>query len=153
MEEEMVDWESQLYWDDVDDQDEVPSVAFPLSVYRLVVEAGANRDFNSIHHNSEFAQASGAPEMYANNIFIQGMWERTVREYIGLAGVVKKVGPFRMRIFNTVGETVVTKGRVRRKWEEDGAHLVELEMWSENSKGVSVGPGPVVVALPCRGLI
>ena len=109
----MANWTSQRYWDDVDEQDELPAVAFPISVYRLVVEAGANRDFNSIHHNTEFARATGAPEMYANNIFIQGMWERTVREFIGLAGVIKKVGPFRMRIFNTVGETVLTRGRVK----------------------------------------
>lgn len=146
----MADWTSQRHWEDVNEQDEVPPVAFPISVYRLVVEAGANRDFNSIHHNTEFARATGASEMYANNIFIQGMWERTVREYIGLAGVIRKVGPFRMRIFNTVGETVLTRGRVRRKWQEDGTHLVELEIWSENSKGISVGPGPVVVSLPSR---
>jgi hypothetical protein len=146
----VADWTLQRYWDDIDEQDEVPAVAFPINVYRLVVEAGANRDFNSIHHNTEFARATGAPEMYANNIFIQGMWERTVREFIGLAGVIKKVGPFRMRIFNTVGETILTRGRVKRKWQENGQHLVELEIWSENSKGISVGPGPVVVTLPAR---
>jgi hypothetical protein len=146
-----MDWTVQRYWDDVNEQDELPTVTFPISVYRLVVEAGANRDFNSIHHNTEFAQASGAPEMYANNIFIQGMWERTVREYIGLAGVIKKVGPFRMRIFNAVGETVATKGRVRRKWKEGDSNFVELEIWSENSKGISVGPGSVLVTLPTRG--
>jgi hypothetical protein len=147
----MADWTSQRYWEDVREQDELPSVAYPISVYRLVVEAGGNRDFNSIHHNTEFARASGAPEMYANNIFIQGMWERTVREFIGLGGVIKKVGPFRMRIFNTVGETVITRGRVARKWQEGGSHLVELEMWTESPKGISVGPGPVVVSLPSRG--
>ena len=150
MERAVVDWTLQRYWEDVNEQDEVPAVAFPISVYRLVVEAGANRDFNSIHHNTEFARASGAPEMYANNIFIQGMWERTVREYIGLAGIINKVGPFRMRVFNTVGETAVTKGRVKRKWRENGDNLVELEIWTENSRGISVGPGPVVVTLPDR---
>jgi hypothetical protein len=88
--------------------------------------------------------------MYANNVFIQGMWERTVREYIGLGGRFKKTGPFRMRIFNNVGETVVTKGTVKRKWVENGEHLVELEIVSEHSRGISVGPGPVVVSLPSR---
>jgi hypothetical protein len=78
------------------------------------------------------------------------MWERTVREYIGLGGRLKKTGPFRMKIFNTVGETVVTKGSVKRKWQEGGENLVELEIWCEHSRGVSVGPGPVVVSLPSR---
>lgn len=140
----------QRYWEDVTEGDEVPAIEFPLSVYRLVMEAGANRDFNSIHHNTEYAKQTGAPEMYANNFFLQGMWERTVREYIGLAGAFKSLKGFRMKIFNTVGDTVVTKGVVKRKWLEGGECLVELEMWSENSQGVSVGPGTVVVTLPKR---
>jgi len=148
---EPVDWSQQRYFEDVNEGDEVPPVVFPMTVFRLVVEAGANRDFNQIHHNTPVTQRQGAPDMYANNVFIQGMWERTVREYIGLGGRFKKTGPFRMRIFNNVGETVVTKGTVKRKWVEGDEHLVELEILSEHSRGISVGPGPVVVTLPSRG--
>ena len=146
-----VDWSRQRYIEDVSVGDEVPPIAVHLTVARLVVEAGANLDFSRVHHNTAVAQANGAPEMYANNVFIQGWWERCVREYIGLAGRVRRVGPLRMRVFNTVGETVVTRGVVRRLWTEDGEHLVELEMRSEISRGISVGPGPVVVSLPARG--
>ena len=81
----------ERYWEDVQEGDELPSLQFPLSVYRLVMAASANQDFNSIHHNSEYAKKTGAPDMYANNIFLQGMWERTVREYIGNAGVIKSL--------------------------------------------------------------
>lgn len=140
----------QRYWEDVAEGDTVPAVDFPISVYRLVMEAGANRDFNSIHHNTEYARETGAPEMYANNIFLQGMWERTVREYIGLAGTFKSLKGFRMKVFNTVDDTVVTKGVVKSKWQEDEENLVALEIWSENSQGISVGPGEVVVTLPRR---
>ncbi len=99
-----MDWSTQRYWEDISAGDEVPPVQFPLSVYRLVMEAGANRDFNSIHHNSEYARQTSAPEMYANTIFLQGMWERTVREFIGLAGTIKSLAGFRMKIFNTAGD-------------------------------------------------
>ena len=146
----MADWTKQRCFEDVNEGDEVPPVTFNLTVLRLIIEAGGNRDFAQIHHNTRVAQQQGAPEMYANNVFIQGWWERTVREFIGLDGRIKKVGPFRMRIFNPVGEAAVTKGTVKRKWQENGENLVELEMWSEHSGGVSVGPGPVLVALPSR---
>lgn len=146
----MADWSKQRFYEDVNVGDEVPPITINMTVQRLVIEAGGNRDFSPIHHNTEIAQAQGAPEMYANNVFIQAMWERCVREYIGLDGRVKKVGPFRMRIFNTAGEAVVTKGVVKRKWQEGGENLVEMEIWSQHSKGVSVGPGPVVVTLPSR---
>jgi acyl dehydratase len=146
-----VDWSLQRYVEDVAVGDEIPPLAIHLTIARLVVEAGGNLDFSRVHHNVDVAHATGAPDMYANNVFIQGWWERAVREYIGLAGRVRRVGPLRMRVFNTVGETVVTRGVVKRIWEEEGEHLVELEMRSEISRGVSVGPGPVVVSLPSRG--
>ena len=145
-----MDWSEQRYWDDVEEGAEVPPVAFPLSVYRLVVEAGANRDFNSIHHNSEYARASGAPEMYANTGFLLGMWERTVREFIGLGGSIRRIAGFRMRRFNTAGRTVVVRGRVKSKRREAGDALVELEVWSELGGETTVGPGIVTVALPVR---
>lgn len=144
------DWSTQLFFEDVKEGDEVPQVAFPITIQRLVMEAGANRDYNGIHHNREIARSYGAPDMFCNNFFLQAMWERTVREFIGLRGIIRKIGPFRMRIFNLVGDTVVVKGSVLRKFQQDGHNLVELRMWSENSRGISVGPGPVLVTLPSR---
>lgn len=140
----------QRYWEDVAEGEALPTLLFPITVYRLVMAAGANRDFNAIHHNSEYAKATGAPEIYANNFFLQGMWERCVRDYIGLAGRIRKLSGFRMKIFNTVGDTVAVKGNVTRKWQEDGAGYVAFELWSENSKGISVGPGSIVATLPNR---
>lgn len=140
----------QRHWEDVVEGEDLASVSFPLTVYRLVVAAGANRDFNPIHHNTELAQASGAPEMYANHMLLQGMWERTAREYLGLAGVIRQLASFQMRIFNTVGDTVIVRGQVARKWREGDAGFIEIKMWSENAKGVSVGPGRIVATLPLR---
>jgi acyl dehydratase len=145
-----MDWSAQRYWDDVAEGDDVPPVEFPLTVYRLVVEAGANRDFNAIHHNSEVARASGAPEMYANTGFLLGMWERAIREFAGLEGSVRRITGFRMRRFNVVGQTVVVRGRVLGKRREADASLVELELWSEVDGEVTVGPGTVTVVLPER---
>src|SRR5699024_1438241 len=144
----MISNKKQIYWDDVGMGDELPTQEFPLSVFRLVMAAGSNRDFNSIHHNTEYAQATGAPEMYANNFFLQGMWAKTVREYIGLRGVIKSLEGFRMSSFNTGGDTVVTKGRGQDKWQENGEYVLDLEVWSENTTGVSVGPGTMVVTIP-----
>ena len=147
----MTDWSNQRYYEDVQEGDEVPAVEFPLSAHRLIVQASANKDFAQIHHNSEVAQGQGAPEMYVNNVFHQAMWERTTREYIGLDGVFKKVGPFRMRIFGVVGETVKVHGSVARKWQEGDQNFVEIELRSEISGGrTAVGPGPVLVTLPSR---
>ena len=144
---------TQRYWDDIAEGDSLDPVHFPLTVYRLVMAAGANRDFNAIHHNAEVARASGAPDIYANTLLLQGMWERAVRQYIGLAGVIVRQSGFRMRIFNCPGDTVTVRGRVERAWRGDATSatgLIEIEVWSENAKGVSVGPGRVRATLPLR---
>jgi acyl dehydratase len=140
----------QRYWHQVEPDDELEPQAFPLSMARLVLAVGANRDFNAIHYNTEVAQASGAPEMYANNFFLQGMWEKAVRNYIGLAGVIRKLSGFQMKSFNTAGDTVVVRGRVLRKWSDSGQGYVEFEVWSENAGGVSVGPGRMLAVMPLQ---
>jgi acyl dehydratase len=142
---------TQRYWEDVSIGEAITPVEFPLTVYRLVMAAGANRDFNAIHHNAEVARATGAPDIYANTLLLQGMWERAVRQYIGLAGVIVRQSGFQMRIFNCPGDTVTVRGRVEKAWREGEAGrsgFVEIEVWSENAKGVSVGPGRVRATLP-----
>ena len=89
-----MDWTEQRYWEDVTEGEALPTLKFPLTIYRLVMSAGATRDYNAIHHNSAFANKSGAPDMYANGLLLQAMWERSVREFIGLAGVIRALRGF-----------------------------------------------------------
>jgi len=140
----------QRYFEDVKPGEELPELAFPLTVYRLVMAAGSNRDFNSIHHNGEYARTTGARDMYASTAFLLGTWERAVREWIGSAGTIRAVRGFRMRQFNYVGDTTRVLGKVLSAERRDGAGVVLLELRSENSAGVTVGPGQVEVTLPLR---
>jgi acyl dehydratase len=139
---------STRYLQDVKVGDELTPATYPLTVYRLVMAAGANRDFNSIHHNTEYAQSTGADEMYANTSFLLGMWERTVRDWIGTAGKIHSVSGFRMRSFNYAGDTTTVTGKVTAV---DG-DLITIEVASRNSTGITVGPGAVTVSLPARQL-
>lgn len=138
------------FYEDVREGEPVEPVEFPLSVYRLVMAAGANRDFNSIHHNSEYARLTGAREMYANTIFLLGMWERTVRSFIGNAGTIRSIAGFRMRSFNFAGETTRVSGQVIAKRIEDGAGLVEFQLQSHSASTLTVGPGTVLATMPLR---
>src|SRR3954451_13058834 len=97
---------------DVSVGEALPTVGFPLTVYRLGMEAGANRDFNSIHHNTEYARATGAPDMYANTLFLMGMWERSVRDWAGPGARILSLKGFRMGRFNVVGSTTKVTGIV-----------------------------------------
>jgi acyl dehydratase len=140
----------QRYFEDVKPGEEIPAVAFPLTVYRLVMAAGGNRDFNSIHHNGEYARSTGAPDMYASSAFLLGTWERAVRDWIGCAGMIRSIRGFRMRQFNVVGDTMRVLGHVVSADRADRTGQVVLELRSETSAGLTVGPGQVEVTLPLR---
>ncbi len=124
--------------------EDLPPVVFPLSVYRLVMWAGAGRDFNSIHHNTEWAQQTGAPEMYANTLMLMGSWERLVREWAGPGATITGIRGFRMRRFNIVGETITITGTVSAIADD----IVTVAVATSDSTGVTVGPGSVLVRLP-----
>ena len=62
----------------------LPAVSIPITLQRLVMEAGANRDFSLIHHDSGVARATGAPDAFANTFFLMGMFERLMREWAEL---------------------------------------------------------------------
>ncbi len=145
-----VDWSRSRRWSEVVEGQAVDAVAFPLSLYRLVVEAGANRDFNPIHHNRDWARSEGAPDVYANSVFLLGMWERAAREFIGIEGAIRSISGFRMRAFNVADDTVVVRGVVRHARVDGDAGVLDIEMWSENARGVSVGPGLVTAEMPRR---
>ena len=121
---------------------ELPAIAIPITLQRLVMEAGANRDFSLIHHDTEVAKATGAPDAFTNTFFLMGMFERLVREWAGPRARIRKIGPLRMMIFNAVGDTMHFRGTVESVNEEAGT--VSLDLWSESERGKTVTSKAIV---------
>lgn len=115
---------------------ELPAIAIPITLQRLVMEAGANRDLSLIHHDTKVARATGAPDAFANTFFLMGMFERLMREWAGPAARIRKIGPLRMMIFNAAGDTVYFKGTVESV--DAAAGTVTLDMWVESERGKTV---------------
>ncbi len=138
----------QRLWDQVAVGESIGTLDFPITVSRLIIAAGANRDFNAIHHNPNYARASGAPDIYANTLFLQGMWERLARAYIGSAGRITGLGGFRMRSFNCPGDTVRVSGTVTETWLDGERGMIRIALRSDNKAGLTVGPGFVTAELP-----
>ena len=116
--------------------DEIPAIAIPITLQRLVMEAGANRDLSLIHHDASVARATGAPDAFANTYFLMGMFERLMRDWVGPRARIRKIGPLRMMVFNAVGDTVQFKGVVEAV---DGvAGTVALDMWVESDRGKTI---------------
>ena len=121
---------------DIEVGDLLPELSIPITLQRLVMEAGANRDLSLIHHDASVAQATGAPDAFANTFFLMGMFERLMREWAGPKARIKKIGPLRMMIFNAVGDTIAIKGKVKEL--DLAGNLVSVEMWIESDRGTTV---------------
>lgn len=132
-----------ISYDDVEEGALIPPFLLPLTVQRLVMEAGVNRDFAPIHSDRELAQASGAPDMYANTMLLQALFEAALRQWMGLGGRLRKLG-FSMRAFTTPGHEVTVAGRVAGKRAQG---MVDLEVWTE-VQGVRTAEGTATVELP-----
>jgi hypothetical protein len=125
--------------------DELPVIAIPITLQRLVMEAGANRDLSLIHHDTRVARATGAPDAFANTYFLMGMFERLMRQWAGPKARIRKIGPLRMMIFNAVGDTVQFMGTVESV--DKAAGTVSLDMWVESDRGKTV-TAKAMVELP-----
>ncbi len=110
---------------------EIPAVSIAVTVQRMVMEAGANRDFMPVHHDARVARAQGAPDMYVNTFFVAAMIERTIRAWAGPEAHMLRIGPFRMTRFACVGRVLTCRGRIAAI---DGAE-VELEMSMADDAG------------------
>ena len=138
----MAIWSGQLTLEEVDVGAEIPVISIPITLQRLVMEAGSNRDLSLIHHNREVAQSTGATDAYMNTFFILGMFERMLREWMGMRGRLKKISSLQMKSFNVVGDAVHCKGKVTGK-QDDGT--VNLDIWMENEEKITVTAVAVVI--------
>jgi acyl dehydratase len=125
--------------------DDLTAISIPITLQRLVMEAGANRDLSLIHHDRDVARSTGAADAYMNTFFISGMFERLLREWMGYDGRLNKITNLRMKIFNLVGDTVTFHGRVSELVADD--RQVVLELWSETDQGTTV-TAQATVTLP-----
>jgi len=118
-----------------------------LTLQRLVMEAGANRDFAPIHFDPDAARESGAAHVYANTTFIETLLEALIRSWAGLSARIR-VLEFSMLAFNCVGDSIQAGGAVTATSDQGTDELtVDLDLWVEGPRGRTVS-GAATVAFP-----
>lgn len=136
----------QIYYENVNEGDEIPSVKFNLTVQRMIMFVGATRNFPGLHHNDRQAIANGATGMFLQNNSCLMLWERVVSDYMGIYARVK-TATFRISDFHVVGDIIDVGGTIARKWQENGLNFVELDMKSMTPRRPGM-VGTIVLALP-----
>jgi acyl dehydratase len=124
--------------------DRVPPFTVALTLQRLVMEAGANRDFAPVHVDAEAARRSGARHAYANTTFIETLFEAALRSWGGLTARIRII-EFVMTDFNCVGDEIGATGVVTAAHREDGELTVKLDIWIDSPRGRTASGSAVVV--------
>lgn len=126
--------------------DELPS--FELDVTPTVVVAGAiaSRDFMPVHHDRDYAQAQGAPDIFMNILTSNGYVSRYITDWAGPEAVLRSIS-IRLGAPAIPGRVLRFTGRVADTRDEDGERMVEVAVRAANDLGDHV-TGTVALTLP-----
>ena len=140
---------SQVYYEDVQEGQEIPVLTEKCTSQRLVMWAAGSGDFYQIHYDKDFAQATGLQERIVHGALKHALLGRMLHEWVAPAGSVQRVA-CQYRSMDMIDKDVTCKGTVTAKRAEDGRNLVDLEVWTEDPDGNKTTPGTATVALPSR---
>jgi acyl dehydratase len=114
-------------------------------------EAGGGVEYTGIgHHRESVAKEVGVPGTYDYGPQRSAWVATLVTNWMGDAGFLKRIKT-ELRRFNTMGDTTWCKGKVVKKYVENGYALVDLDVWAENQRGEkTVTNAAATVMLPSK---
>jgi len=139
----------QLYYEDIAAGSEITPLVKQPTTRQLVMWAGASGDYNPIHYDKDFAQSRGLPGVIVHGQLVFCFLGQLMTDWIGEQGSLRKL-TCSYKGMNFPGETVTAKGKVIKKYVEDGEHRVECNIWAENPEREKTASGMAIVIMPSR---
>lgn len=139
----------QVYFDDINEGDEIPELAKNCSTQQLVMWAGASGDFYQIHYDLPFAKNTGLDGLIVHGALKNAFLGQLLHDWVAPGGSVSEFG-CQYRGMDTPDQDIVCKGVVTKKYSEGERNIVELDIWTENPDGQKTTPGTAKVLLPSK---
>jgi acyl dehydratase len=118
----------------------------PLTVTDFVRYQGASGDMNPIHHDPEFAKKAGYPGPFAVGMLQAGVLATYVTDRFGTGSVRRFKVQFREQAWP--GDELTYRGQVVGRRDEDGQHLLDLELSAVRQTGSVHLRGWATVVVP-----
>jgi acyl dehydratase len=122
----------------------LPALRLPLTLQRLAMIAGANRDYSPIHHDPAAAAEIGARAPIANSMVLLSFIERLITDNGGLGTRVLQFGPLRLLRPTAATGILGCGGQVTRVHDCEGGFEVWVDAW------IGVEPDGMTAAGPAR---
>jgi acyl dehydratase len=107
------------------------------------------RDIFPLHHDIDFARASGYMAPAAPIAFVQGLLGRCLTDWTGPTGKIQKIS-LRLNSPNYQDDTISVAGKVTRKYVDTGNHKVDCELAVTKQDGTVSVQAQAVVRIPVR---
>jgi acyl dehydratase len=139
--------EQKIFFEDVRQGDEGPSLSHTLTRTDLVMYAGASGDFNPMHTDEVAAKAAGLPSVFGHGMYSAGLLGTAITNYVGVGNLKSYKVRFTKQTWP--GETLTTKVVVAEKRPDTSEVVLSCEI--VNQDGEAKIAGQAVAALPTRG--
>lgn len=111
-----------------------------LTRTQIVMYAGASGDYNPIHSDERFAtEVAGYPTVFAHGMLTMGLTGRLLTDTVGDERLTRYGVRFRSQVWP--GDTLTSTAEVTAVREEEGEHLVDLDVTTVNQDGTVVLSG------------
>jgi acyl dehydratase len=135
-----------LDWRNLQAGQELPGFELLLNNYTTVSQVSGSQDWNTVHHDPDYARESGHAGIFYNTGWTQGLLTRLVTDWVADQGWLLRF-KFEMRKMNMNGDIVRARGKVVSvDVSADYDRLVELEIWLENDRAGVTTTARAVVA-------
>jgi acyl dehydratase len=126
--------------------DELPPVSVDVTATVIVAGAIATRDFMPVHHDRDYANQQGAPDIFMNIMSTNGHCSRFLTDWAGPDAMVKRLA-IRLGVPTFPGTTLTFTGRVERVERAGDEQLVDVALRATNDLGDHV-TGTATLSLP-----
>jgi len=138
-----------LEWNEVREGDAVTPLVVDVTATKIVAGAIATRDFMPVHHDREYANAQGAPDIFMNILSSNAYCSRFLTDWAGPEAMVRRVS-IRLGVPVFPGSTLTFTGTVTGMSEAGGEGLVDVEFRAATELGDHL-TGTAVLGVPADG--
>ena len=140
-----------LQWGEIEVGDGVTPLEIPITTTMIVAGAIASRDFMPVHHDRDYANKQGSPNLFMNILTSNGYCVRFLTDWAGPEAMVMKLS-IRLGVPCFPDDPLRFTGSVTGKTEgSDGENFVEVTFRASNSLGDHVSGTAVLSLLDVAG--
>jgi len=125
---------------------EIPRLVVPVTPVLTAMYCAVTWDFARLHYDSAFAQSEGFRERVVDPQMYGSFLARLLTEWAAPAGRLRRLR-LSYRAPAYVGDTLICRGDVARRYEQDGEQHVDCDLVVANQHGQPLVRGAAAIAL------